>query len=52
MRRQKAPGQKRVGLILVWIGGAMLIALMLPWWFWWLGVGVGFLGGGIWLLKR
>ena len=52
MRRHWHPGQKRIGFILASIGAAMLIALMLPWWFWWLAVGIGFLCGGIKLLKR
>jgi len=53
MRKHRYPGQyARVGLILAAIGAAMLIALILPWWFWWLAVGLGFLCGGIWLLKR
>ena len=52
MRRQRHPGEKRVGLLIVGIGAAMIVALMLPFWFWWLVIGIGFLCGGIWLLKR
>ena len=48
----KSWGYKRVGLILAIIGGVMLVALMLPFWFWWLVLGLGFLCGGIYLLRK
>ena len=52
MRRGGSCGHKRYGLILVGIGAAMIVAVLLPVWFWWLAVGLGFFCGGIWLLKR
>ena len=52
MRRRGFYGTKRVGAILTAIGVGMIIALMLPFWFWWLAIGIGFLAGGICLLKR
>ncbi|MCL2568915.1 MAG: hypothetical protein FWE12_05735 [Oscillospiraceae bacterium] len=52
MKRHGPHGKNRIGLILAGIGAAMLIALLLPWWFWWIAIAIGFLCGGIWLLKR
>ncbi|MCL2563322.1 MAG: hypothetical protein FWE08_04730 [Oscillospiraceae bacterium] len=52
MRKHKFPGFKRAGLCLAGLGAAMIIVLILPWWFWWLGIALGFLCGGVWLLKR
>ena len=52
MRRRGYPGHKRAGFFLAGIGAAMIIFLILPWWFWWLGIAISFLCGGIWLLKR
>jgi len=52
MKRHGPHGKNRIGLTLAGIGAAMLIALLLPWWFWWIAIAIGFLCGGIWLLKR
>ncbi|MCL2589205.1 MAG: hypothetical protein FWD84_07340 [Oscillospiraceae bacterium] len=46
------PGHKRAGFFLAGIGVAMIVFLILPWWFWWLAVALSFLCGGIWLLRR
>ena len=52
MKKGGLTGYKRAGLILVIIGAAMVVALMLPFWFWWLILGLGFLCGGIYLLRK
>jgi len=52
MRRRRFFGTKRTGVILAAVGAGMIIALMLPFWFWWLAIGIGFLTGGICLLRR
>jgi len=52
MRRRRFCGTGRAGLILCAIGAGMIVALMLPFWFWWLLIGIGFLSGGICLLRR
>ncbi|MCL2369021.1 MAG: hypothetical protein FWC72_08485 [Oscillospiraceae bacterium] len=52
MRRHGPEGKKRIATILICVGAVMVVALMLPWWFWWLSIGLGFLCGGIWLLRK
>jgi len=52
MKRRGYYGYKRIGLILALIGAGMIVALMLPFWFWWLVIGIGFLIGGICLLRK
>ena len=52
MRRGRPFEKKRLGLTLAGIGAAMILALMLPFWFWWLAIAIGLLCGGIWLLRR
>ena len=52
MKRGIHHGKKRAGGILIAIGAGMIIALMLPFWFWWLIIGIGLLYSGIRLLKR
>ena len=52
MRRGGHYGKKRLGQILAGIGAAMIVALILPFWFWWLTAGICLLYGGIKLLRR
>jgi len=52
MRKRRYPVRRRAGLALFGIGAAMIIAMMLPFWFWWISIGIGFLYGGISLLKK
>ena len=52
MKRRGFEGYKRVGLILAITGASMIVALMLPFWFWWLVLGLAFLSGGIYLLRK
>ena len=52
MKKCGLKGYKRVGFIFVAIGASMVVALMLPFWFWWLVLGLAFLAGGIYLLRK
>ena len=52
MRRRGSDKYKRIGFTLALIGAGMIVALMLPFWFWWLFVGIAFLVGGICLLRK
>ena len=52
MKKRGFEGYRRVGLILAITGASMVVALMLPFWFWWLALGLAFLSGGIYLLRK
>ncbi|MCL2827866.1 MAG: hypothetical protein FWD99_03930 [Oscillospiraceae bacterium] len=43
---------RRSGYILAAVGAVMLVSLVVPFWFWWLIIGIGFLCGGFYLLRR
>jgi len=43
---------RRAGYIFAAIGAAVLVSLIVPVWFWWLILGISFLCGGIYLLRR
>ena len=42
---------KKLGTILALLGVSMVISLMLPFWFWWLLIGVALLCAGIKLIR-
>lgn len=49
MRKRK--NGNTCGWVAVTIGGIILMALILPSWFWWLVCGGLLIWGGIWLLR-
>ncbi|MCL2842297.1 MAG: hypothetical protein FWE28_02355 [Oscillospiraceae bacterium] len=52
MKRRGYPKKQRAGLVLAGVGAAMIISLLLPFWFWWLAIGIGLLWGGLRMLRR